>query len=175
MDINSGDSPLANEITRSLAAFSEIQRQIAESFEPMWKAMEEQRARWAAPQETWVRHSEQIAEGMKCFKTALEKAEAIGRYGWMIPLSATPGEIVDIIDSITDEASADAAYLLYFTSFDGYQLNALIDKTLANPKLSPWKPLLKEAVFCLRKKQYRVCIASLLAILDGLCARSLSE
>jgi hypothetical protein len=104
----------------------------------------------------------------------LEKAESIGRLGWFIPGHATPGQIVSIFDSITDEASADAAYLSYFTSFDGYSLNALVNKTLKDPQLAPWKPLLKEAVFCLRKKKYRVCIASTLPVLDGLCARLFS-
>jgi hypothetical protein len=174
IDLSSGDSPLGSEIARSLAAFSEVQKQIAESMEPLRKVWEEQQTRWAALQEIWAKQSEEIAEGMKWFKTALEKAESVGRYGWFIPDDATPGQIVDIIDSITDETSANTAYLSYFTSFDGYHLNTLVKKTLKDPHLAPWNPLLKEALFCLRKKKYRVCIASLLPILDGLCASQFS-
>jgi hypothetical protein len=50
-------------------------------------------------------------------------------------------------------------------------LNALTDRTLANPDLQYWKPVLKEAVFCLRKKKYRACTSALLPVLEGLCAR----
>ena len=160
-----------NEIKKAFAPFAEMQKQLADSFEPIRKVLEEQQAIWAAQQETWAKYSQEIAEGIKRFETALEKAEAIGRYGWMIPLDATPRETVHIIDSITDEASADAAYLAYFTSFDGYHLNVLIEKTVVNPMLQHWKPWLEEAAFCLREKKYRVCISSLLPILDGLCAR----
>ena len=167
IDLLPGDSPFANKAASALAALSGVGKQIPE---PLRKLLEEQRA----AQEIWAKQSEQVAEGVKPFTEALDKAESIGKYGWFIPEHATPGQITSMFESITDEASADAAYLSYFTSFDNYHLNVLIKEILANKKILPWKPLLKEAVFCLRKKKYRVCIASLLPIVDGLCASQFS-
>jgi hypothetical protein len=115
--------------------------------------------------------SEQIAEGMTRFKGALQKAECVGKYGWTIPLYATPGEIVSIIDVISDEATADAAFVWYFTCGDEAQLKVLIQRILKNPELQYWRPALEEAVTCLREKKYRACIALLLPLVDGLCAR----
>lgn len=119
----------------------------------------------------WETFSRQIAEGMRVFRTALEKSESVGRFGWTIPYDASPREIVNIIESITDEASADFAFLEYFTADGGYALDALIEKTLANPDLGYWKDVLEEAAFCLRNKKYRVSVLALLPIFEGLCAR----
>jgi hypothetical protein len=51
--------------------------------------------------------NKRICGGLKLFKRALEKSEAIGKYGWTIPCDATPREITYIIELISDEESVD--------------------------------------------------------------------
>lgn len=151
-------------------AFASSARQVADAVESFQTAMDPVRRALEEQQALWATQSQEVAEGLKRFRTALEKSESLGRYGWMIPLDASLGEIVRIVDSTTDEATADAAFVVYFTSDDEHQMNALVDKTLANPALQYWRPVLEESLFCLRAKKYRVCISSLLPVLDGVCA-----
>lgn len=163
-------APLQRVLDDQQARWEQIQKQLSDSFAPMQRVFEEQQAQWSKQQDEWAKYSQQIAEGIKRFETALEKSGALGRYGWMLPMNATPREIVEIIDATNDEATADAAFIDYFTAYDGHPINDLIAKTLANPALQNWKPLLDEALSCLQEKKYRVCTSALLPVLDGFCA-----
>lgn len=118
----------------------------------------------------WAELSAAIAENLRAFDRALEKSEGLGRLGWTVPMDITLLEISGLLDTITDEASADAAFLEFYTADDQTRLKSLLSGTLENPGLKHWKPLIEEALWCLQKKQYRVCITALLPILDGLCA-----
>ena len=79
-----------------------------------------------------------------------------------------------MFDVITDETSADAAFIWYFSYNSEERLKHLIQKTISNSMLQHWRPLLEEAIFCLQEKKYRACISSLLPIIDGLCAQRFS-
>jgi hypothetical protein len=134
-------------------AFSDAQRSLVESMEASSRA---------------------AAEGFRQFREAFKKAEAIGRYGWTISMEATLPDIFSLVDMITDEASADAAFVWYFSQDDEVNLKTLIHGAVSNPLLDPWKPAIEEAIECLQDKKYRACIALLLPIVDGFYAQRFS-
>jgi hypothetical protein len=110
-----------------------------------------------------------IQSGSQLESKLQEKAEALGRYGWTIPMEASVSDVYNILNAIHDEASADQVFAAYFTED---RVSALIEHTLANSNLEKWKPLVTEALDCLKEKRYRICTAGLLPIIEGLCAQT---
>ena len=134
------------------------------------KGVESLTAFFAQQAADWAALSAAVSENLKSMNTALEKSEWLGRLGWTLPMNATSAELSDLLEEITDEASADVAFVEHFTANGQERLNQLVAGTLENPSLRYWKPTLEEALWCLSHRKYRVCTTALLPILDGLCS-----
>jgi hypothetical protein len=132
--------------------------------------LKEQQAPWLKLSKELHELRARIIQSGSQFESKLqEKAEALGRYGWTIPMEAGVPEVYDILNAIHDEASSDQVFAAYFTED---RVSALIEHTLANSNLEKWKPLVTEALDCLKEKRYRICTAGLLPIIEGLCAQT---
>jgi hypothetical protein len=87
---------------------------------------------------------------------------------------ATSHELLPIIKLSTDEASADAAIVEFYTGNGGAarrHLRELQEDLLSQKDLKDWRPLLEEAIFCLENGKYRSCVASLLPLVEGVLAK----
>lgn len=105
-------------------------------------------------------------EGLREAIEDFAEAERLGTFGWTIPMHAPLSDVRDLLHAATDQASADAAFERYYAE-DESCLADLRRHVLKSPVLAPWKEWLDEALFAFDAGKYRVCVPSLVAIMDG--------
>jgi hypothetical protein len=108
------------------------------------------------------------------FRLVAERTARLGGYGWTLPMLATSHEPLLIIKLSTDEASADAAFVEFYTGNDAGRRNLqeLQQDLLSHNDIKECRPLLEEAIFCLENGKYRSCVASLLPLVEGVLAKN---
>lgn len=94
-----------------------------------------------------------------------ESAEKLGHMGWTIPMWATPREIHDLLESVEDEQELDDYFLEY------YDIETLKSDLLGSQLLTQWKPLLEECLEAYVSGLYKICIPSLVTVIEGAAAR----
>jgi hypothetical protein len=100
---------------------------------------------------------------------ALKQAEILGSFGWTLPMGMTPRQYVWIVEQSSGGlAAADQAFLNYYTADEGSNCKRLMLQLLHNQTLQRWHGCLKEIDTAYEKGLYRVCIPTLLTILDGI-------
>jgi hypothetical protein len=125
--------------------------------------------------ETEVFYVSQIISAFKAVEEEhrlfAEGTVKLGRYGWTFPMVLTSDDLLLIVKRSTDEMSADAAFVEFYTANGGVALQELKELVLSQDELKNWRPLLEEAIFCLENGKYRSCVASLLPIIEGVLSK----
>ena len=82
----------------------EMGRDVGSAGNHIQKIIKEHEDVWAKQQviwnKYWKEHAKQIANSMKRVANAYQRAEAVGRYGWTIPIDASLRETVSMFDVI---------------------------------------------------------------------------
>jgi hypothetical protein len=168
----------SEKIRASLVAVRTVGTQFATAFRPVERALAEVRAPFArmmgemglAVTRIVAEASEVARNAAKVSRGTFAAAERLGTYGWTIPMHAPLTNVVGLLRSITDQASADSAFERYYEEDDS-RLVELRQDLLDSPVLTPWKEWLGEALFAFDMGKYRVCVPSLVAIMDGVAHR----
>ena len=94
--------------------------------------------------------------------------------GWPLPLIFSSREVVEWAQDSPDEL--DRKFVRLFSTNRGARFSALAGALFERDNLTPWRDLLGECVSVYRRRQYRVVVPALLAILEGIlsagCGRS---
>ena len=104
------------------------------------------------------------------FISDIDKAEALGRWGWTFPMEAPIEDCIWLVEQSTDCTTADAAFTEYYMANGRVGLRQLENKLLSCKALEQWRPVLDEAIRDLADDRLRSCIALLIPLIEGITA-----
>lgn len=124
---------------------------------------------------TAARQSSELARLMEDLRKQHEEvfgqADRLGKLAWTLPMNADLDDCRELLDAATDAATLDAAFEKFYAERDGAYLDELLRDVLASPLLERWRPVLEEARKSLDLGLFRVTVAALIPVLDGLAHR----
>jgi len=113
----------------------------------------------------------QFHEGMRRFDEAMLNAEALGRFGWTIPLNADFPDCIRLLENARSAESADAAFLEFYTQNDKDALVLLVADLQKHPKLIEFRGLLEQVWFGLDAEKHLLVVPALLTVFEAAARR----
>lgn len=114
----------------------------------------------------WIR---KIDEDIKYI---IGRTDILAEMGWMISPDWTFPIIEKLLETENQEKVDDLLYFGYYTCDDNEELNELF-ALLQDDKsglLSRWRPLINDCISSYRSGYYRVCLPSLISVIEGVLA-----
>ncbi|MDA1588999.1 MULTISPECIES: hypothetical protein [unclassified Bacillus cereus group] len=104
-------------------------------------------------------------------KTWKESAEKLGGKGWTLPLSMTPGEVVEF----SEIKDIDIAMEEYFSHDNGYAYTRMKREVLDHKFVESWKSLLEQCFNSYESENYLVVIPNLFIVVEGIARMLISK
>lgn len=110
--------------------------------------------------------AESVAEMQELYRQLPSACAQLAEKGWPLPLQLSNRQIVGWAQDAPDEL--DRKFSRWFSANRGERFNSVADSCLARENLAPWHALLEECVTAYRRRQYRVTVPALMAVLEGI-------
>ena len=111
---------------------------------------------------------DELSKGYQLTLEDLEKAcELFAKYGWTLPMDSQPGEVLDLVDSCSEE-NIDNYFYKFYTENNNENLLAIFEEIQENEAIIKWKRLMNECILAYKSELYLVTIPSLISIIEGL-------
>ena len=116
----------------------------------------------------WNEINRAFADGIRSAEKVLEKAEVLGKFGWALPMHASPRELVWLVERSIDLESANQVFREYYTACGASRYRCLMTELVGDEALEKWRGYLQEIGQAYDQGLYRVCVPALFATLDGI-------
>jgi hypothetical protein len=100
-----------------------------------------------------------------------QSCERLANLGWTLPMSFTPGQLVELAEHGNTDEQIEQYMLDYFSVENGCFFLALRRNVLASANLKGWRALLEECFDAYDCGHYLVPIPALLSVIEGAVAR----
>lgn len=113
----------------------------------------------------------ELAEAARAGLERMEQASLdLAMQGWTLPMSLTPAETYEVLDTGSPDA-VDALFVRLYEGHEGQHFERLAETLLDRNVLAQWRGLLKQTISAYRHSNFSITIPSLLLICEGVLMR----